>query len=235
MFQGGGNIPLLLPIVTRLAQLGHRIRFVVGPGVRASRLAVSERLYRSLHAITDDVMPLPIPDTHPLDVSRLARGLVFGWVPAAFRSVASELRAAQWIPHWAREIGRELEREPADVVVADFVLIGALVAAEAARIPSAALVHTLYPRPALGRPPYGPGWRPGVNVASRLRDTVGRWISNRLHAREALPFVNLARERCGLQPLRRYFAQYDRAERVVVLVHPEFDPLARFPANVRLV
>src|SRR5262249_21401380 len=175
------------------------------------------------------------PDSHPLDLSRRARGVAFGWVPAAFRSVAAELLAAQWAPHWAQEIARELAREPADVVVVDFVLVGALVAAEAARVPSVALVHTLYPRPARGGPPYGPGWRFGVDAASRLRDAVGRSISNRLHAREALPLLNLARQRCGLRPVRRYFAQYDRADRVVVLVHPEFDSLAHFPANVRLV
>src|SRR5512145_2036177 len=50
MFQGGGNIPQLLPIVTRLVTLGHRVRVLVGPGVRRSRLPVSESLWRSLHA-----------------------------------------------------------------------------------------------------------------------------------------------------------------------------------------
>jgi hypothetical protein len=50
MFQGGGNIPLLLPIVARMVTLGHRVRVLVGPGVRRSRLPVSEPLWRSLHA-----------------------------------------------------------------------------------------------------------------------------------------------------------------------------------------
>jgi hypothetical protein len=50
MFQGEGNIPQLLPIVTRLVTLGHRVRVLVGPGVRRSRLPVSEHLWRSLHA-----------------------------------------------------------------------------------------------------------------------------------------------------------------------------------------
>src|SRR5262245_3011337 len=36
MFQGGGNIPQLLPIVARLVTLGHRVRVLVGPGVRRS-------------------------------------------------------------------------------------------------------------------------------------------------------------------------------------------------------
>jgi UDP:flavonoid glycosyltransferase YjiC (YdhE family) len=142
---------------------------------------------------------------------------------------------ARWIPHWAREVAFDLEREPADIVVADFILVGALVAAEAAGVPSAALVHTVYPRPARGRPPYGPGWRPAVGIAGRLRDAVGNFISNRIYSREALPFLNLARRCRGLAPLRRYFEQYDRASRVLVLTSPAFDPPAGFLPNVRLV
>jgi hypothetical protein len=56
MFQGGGNIPLLLPIVARLVTLGHRVRVLVGPGVRRSRLPVSEPLWRSLHAIGAQIL-----------------------------------------------------------------------------------------------------------------------------------------------------------------------------------
>ena len=235
MFQGGGNIPLLLPIVTRLAALGHHVRFIVGPGVRRSRLPLSENLYRSLRAISADVVRLREPEIHPFDVSPGERGVVFGWAPGMFHSVAAEARVARWISHWAQEVAFDLEREPADVVVADFVLVGALVAAEAAGVPSAALVHTVYPRPARGRPPYGPGWRPAVGIAGRLRDAVGNFISNRIYSREALPFLNLARQRRGLAPLRRYFEQYDRASRVVVLTSPVFDPPAGFPPNVRLV
>jgi UDP:flavonoid glycosyltransferase YjiC (YdhE family) len=235
MFQGGGNVPLLLPIVTRLAAHGHHVRVMVGPGVRPSRLPVSERLDRSLRAIGADVVHLREPDIHPLDVSPGNRGVALGWVSTAFRSVAAEARAARWIPHWTQEVASDLAREPADVVVADFVLVGALVAAEGAGVPSVALVHTVYPHPAVGRPPYGPGWLPAVGIAGRLRDAVGTFVSNRIYAREALPFLNLARRSGGLRPLRRYFEQYDRASRVLVLTSPEFDPPAGFLPNVRLV
>ncbi len=235
MFQGGGNIPLLMPIVARLAALGHHVRVIVGPGVRRSRLPVSEQLDRSLRAIGAEVIHLREPDIHPLDVSPGARGVALTWVPTAFRSVAAEARCARWIPHWAQEVTSDLERGSADVVVADFVLVGALVAAEGAGVPSVALVHTVYPRPAAGRPPYGLGWLPAVGIAGRLRDAVGTFISNRIYVREALPFLNLARRSRGLRPLRRYFEQYDRASRVVVLTGPAFDPPAGFPPNVRLV
>jgi hypothetical protein len=131
MFQGGGNIPLLLPIVTRLVALGHRVRVLVGPGVRRSRLPVSESLSRSLHATGAEILRLREPEVHPWDTAPSAQGLLCGWTPQAFRSVAQEAHAQCWLPHWADEVAVELRRAPADVLVADFVLVGALVAAEA--------------------------------------------------------------------------------------------------------
>jgi hypothetical protein len=59
MFQGGGNIPLLLPVVARLVARGHQVRVLVGPGVRRSRLPVSESLWRSLHATGAEVQTSP--------------------------------------------------------------------------------------------------------------------------------------------------------------------------------
>jgi hypothetical protein len=40
MFQGGGNIPFILMVVTRLVACGHQVRIVAGPGVHANRLPV---------------------------------------------------------------------------------------------------------------------------------------------------------------------------------------------------
>jgi UDP:flavonoid glycosyltransferase YjiC (YdhE family) len=236
MFQGGGNIPQLLPIVTRLVARGHRVRVLVGPGVRRARLPVSESLWQSLHATGAEIMRLREPDVHPWDAAPSAQGMLFGWTPKAFRSVEQEALAQLWLPHWAHEVAVELRRAPTDVLVADYVLVGALVAAEAVGIPAAVLVHNIYPRPIPGRPPYGPGWAPGVGLMGRLRDATGTVITHRLYARTALPALNQARTRVGLSPLRGYFAQHDRAARVVVLASPHFDYPARGrPSNVRLV
>ena len=235
MFQGGGNIPLLLPIVSRLTTRGHRVRVMVGPGVRASRLPISEQLDRALRSTGADVRRLRVTDIHPLDQSPSGRGVALGWVPEAFRTVAAEARVACWIPHWAEEVASEVQRERADAVVADFNLVGALVAAEATGLPSVALVHNVYRGPVRGRPPWGPGWQPAVGLGGRLRDAAGALVSSRIHARDALPFLNRARCRLGLLPVRRYLEQDDRASRIVVLTSPEFDSPQGFPTNVRLV
>jgi UDP:flavonoid glycosyltransferase YjiC (YdhE family) len=236
MFQGGGNIPQLLPIVARLVALGHQVRVLVGPGVRRSRLPVSESLWRSLHATGAQILRLREPDVHPWDAAPSAQGLLLGWTPQAFRSVEQEALAQLWLPHWADEVVAELRRAPADVLVADYVLVGALVAAEAVGVPAAALFHSLSPRPVAGRPPYGPGWVPAGGLAGRLRDATGTFVVNRLYAQVALPLLNQARTRLGLPPLRWYFAQHDRAARVVALMSPHFDfPALGMPSNVRLV
>ena len=236
MFQGGGNIPQLLPIVTRLVALGHQVRVLVGPGVRQSRLPVSGQLLNAIQATGAETLRMREPEVHPHDATPHCHGTFCGWTPNAFRSVAREAYLQHWLPHWANEVFKELEHHPADVLVADYVLVGALVAAEAADIPAVALFHTVSPRPIAGRPPYGPGWEPAMGLAGRLRDAVGTFIVNSLYANNALPPLNQARINLGLQPLRGYFAQYDRAARAVMLMSPHFDfPACRMPANVRLV
>jgi hypothetical protein len=220
MFQGGGNIPQLLPIVARLVARGHRVRVLVGPGVRRSRLPVSESLWQSLHATGAQIMQLRESEVHPWDAAPSAPSVLFGWTPKAFRSVGQEAHAQLWLPHWAYEVAAELRRAPADVLVSDFVLVGALVAAEAVGVPTVVLFHTVYQHPVPGRPPYGPGWAPGEGLMGRLRDAIGTFVTNRLYAHNALPALNQARTSLGLHPLRGYFTQYDRAARVVVLTSP---------------
>jgi hypothetical protein len=125
--------------------------------VRRSRLPVSESLWQSLHATGAEILRLREPEVHPWDAAPAAQGLLCGWTPPAFRSVEQEARTQRWLPHWAHEVAAELRRAPADVLVADFVLVGALVAAEAVGVPTVVLFRSLSPRPVPGRPPYGPG------------------------------------------------------------------------------
>jgi MGT family glycosyltransferase len=127
----------------------------------------------------------------------------------------------------------ELRREKADLVVADFVLLGALVAAEAARTPHIALMHTVYPWPTPGVPPYGPGYVPKAGPLGLVRDVAARAAIKRLWIRNALPPLNHARSQTGLPALHSPFQQYDTAARVLVLTSAAFDwPASHLPANV---
>jgi MGT family glycosyltransferase len=236
MFQGGGNIPLIMPVVVRLVARGHQVRIAAGPGVRQSRLPVSTAFLQRVRAAGATVVPFRGPDIHPLDDAPPLRGLIGNWIPRAFRVVQREAQAAVWAPAWAEQVSADLRTEPTDVVVADFVLLGAVAAAERAGIPAVVLMHNIFSRPAAGVPPYGPGLLPARGPLGRLRDVLGRGVVNRVHIRNGGPSLNRARALLGLPPLRSPFEQYDSAARVLVLTSAAFDyPAHRLPANVRHV
>lgn len=235
MFQGGGNIPLILPILEELVARNHRVRVMVGPGVRQSRHTVSPSLLQRVGEMGAKLVRFNEPDVHPFDdLISADRTLIGSWTPASFRSVQREARTAAWAPAWSLNVADELRREKADLVAADFVLPGALIAAEAARTPSVALMHTVYPWPVAGVPPYGPGYAPKAGPLGFCRDVLGRAIVSHLWIRNALTPLNSARSLCGLHALRSPLQQYGAA-RVLVLASPAFDWPARFPANVRHV
>ena len=236
MFQGGGNIPLILPIVAQLVERGHSVRVLAGPGVRANRLPVSPRFVEGIAAAGAAQIQFQAPETHPLDGAPPSRGVIRGWSP---RMVESDVRRAtvmRWAPVWAENVAAELQRDPADVVVADFELYGALAAAEAAGVPSAVLVHNVPWRPTSGTPPRGPGFLPAVGPAGWVRDLVGNLMIGRIWQRDALPIHNRVRAELELQPLRSPFEQFDRAGRVLVLTSQAFDfTSSSQAANVRYV
>ena len=72
VFQGGGNILLILPVLAELAARGHAVRVMAGPGIRRSRLPVSPDLLRLAEAGTEAVS-FPEPALHPLDAAPAAQ------------------------------------------------------------------------------------------------------------------------------------------------------------------
>jgi len=237
MFQGGGNIPLLLPIVRGLVARGHRVRVLAGPGVRASRAPISPRFLELITATGASLVPFAEPDPHPFQDAPPLRGLVGGWTPKHLDSITANTRPNLWAPAWATNVAAELRRAPADVVAADYVLLGALAAAEAAGTPAAALVHKgYYPWPAPGAPPFGAGLPPARGPVGTLREALYNAGSRRIYIRDGLPAQNRARGLLGLPPLRSPLEQYDRAARVLLLASRAFDfPIRRLPPNVRYV
>ncbi len=237
MFQGGGNIPLILPIAARLVARGHDVRVLAGPGVRGGRMPVSDRFLARIAATGATHVPFAMPATHPFDDAPAPRGLLRGWTPKRLVAATSTAPTLVWSPAWAENVAAELHREHADVVAADFVLLGALAAAEAARVPAVALVHGTYKhRPAPGVPGYGTGGMPARSPLGGLRDALYHAGIARIYRRDGLPALNCARQGLGLPPLRSPFDQYDRAARVLILASAAFDfPVRRLPPNVRYV
>ena len=236
MFQGGGNIPLIMPVMARLVERGHAVRILAGPGVRHSRLQIGARFLQRIAASGAALVPFREPHTHPLD-NALKKDNLGSWVvPQGFRTVTREAQAAAWAPAWTENVAAECQRVTTDLVISDFVLLGAFSAAEALGIPSVALMHTVALRPLPGMPPYGPGWAPARGPFGYVRDVLGRAAVEHIHRRHALPPLNDARASRGLPPLRSPFEQYDRAARILMLVSAAFDhPNRHWPANLRHV
>ncbi len=235
-YPGDTETPFLTPIVRRLIERGHSLRILFGPGVRQTRLPVSDRLVRRLADLGATIAPFRQPEVHPLDSLPPVRGLIGGWIPKPFRGIPRQAQTLLWAPCWADNVASELRRAPADIVIADFVLLGALAGAEAARVPCAALQHTVGIRPFAGVPPSGTGWQPGRWPLGTARDALGRYVIEYLYRRNGLPPLNRARTGVGLAPLRSAFEQYDSAARVLVLMSAALDfPRREVASNMQFV
>jgi UDP:flavonoid glycosyltransferase YjiC (YdhE family) len=118
-WDGGGNVPPALGIADELAARGARVRFLGHEGQRATIEAAGFAFESYRHAKPWSVLE--------------PRGPL---APLAFLAVFSDRGMG-------RDLVESLEREPADRVVVDGLLIGALDGAARARIPVTILVHTL--------------------------------------------------------------------------------------------
>jgi MGT family glycosyltransferase len=119
-WDGAGNLLATLGIAQRLAQRGHDVRLF---GHRSIQRRYGDRGWRFL----------AFDHTADFDSSVATN------VDAEFQALAEKLWFSRSV---ARDVAAELEREPADVVLADCMLMGALSAGQAAGVPTAALFHT---------------------------------------------------------------------------------------------
>jgi MGT family glycosyltransferase len=225
LWDGGGNVPPQLALARRLTMRGHRVS-ILAPRILQSRVEAAGCAFVPLHAIpdhdsashTDDVLRDWEART-PMTAAALVRDrLIFGTASG-----------------YARDVTTAITADRPDVVVTDYLLLGAYVAAERAGIPLAALIHTVYPLPAPGMPPYGMGFQPMKNLAGRVRDTLFAKVFERFY-NARLKELNRVRAAMGLQSLSSTFEQFDRANRLLVLTSQAFDfPAESLPPNVRYV
>jgi MGT family glycosyltransferase len=134
----------------------------------------------------------------------------------------------------AKDVLAMLDRDPADTVVFDFMLLGALFAAEKANVPAAMLVHTIYPFPASGLPPFGNGWSPRSGLLGSARDKLGAVAFERVWLNPLATRLNEVRDRLGLRPTS-FENMLNGVGRILVLTSGSFDFPAQLPPNVRYV
>lgn len=225
-FEGGGNVPPVLGVARRLAARGHDVRVLTEPCLRRAVEEAGARFvpftrHFTRENRTEDLIGDSAART-PLGALKASfEHLVFG--PA--RIVAEETR-------------RAMDGERPDVVVADALMPGALVAAEAAGIPRVVLFHMPEYLPGPGRPAAGPGFLPRTDLVGRVRDG----LMTRLFLRQLkayLPAFNDVRRRFALAPLgtaQELLGQYHGADLRLMQTSAAFDfPITPPPSNVRYV
>ncbi len=224
-WEGGGNLPPALTLARQLVERGHRVRVLCDPADEADILAAgcafvpySRAPHRPDKSPESDIIR-DWEATGPIDaLARTQQRIMFG--PAL---------------DYARDVLDELAREPADALVINRTLFGAMAAAEKAHLPFAVLMSGIYETPHPGVPPIGLGLMPARGPLGQLRDAalarVLRYLSG-----HGLPALNAARTQLGLDRLHHPWEQFDHASRVLVLTSEAFDfPATRLPPNVRYV
>jgi MGT family glycosyltransferase len=216
-WNGGGNVPPTLSIARKLVARGHRVRVVAPPSL-ASVVRAEGCAFVAFARAPDRTR---------------SSGMLLG--RAATLALAPELARASPAGAFAAELLDALDAEAADVLVIDFVLAGAIAAAERTRLPTAALMHTVYCLPAPGRPPFGPALAPRSGITARLRDA-GLARLGSPWRRRGLRDLNHARQRLRLPPIASAHQQLAHLDRILVTTSTAFDLWAGpLPANVRYV
>jgi MGT family glycosyltransferase len=225
MWEGGGNVPPMLGVAERLIQRGHCVRVLGDPTIQAEaeQIGCSFTPWRRAPHRTDlrpesDLLK-DWETKNPISMLRRFRD-VFLVAPAAA---------------YAADTLEALEREQVDVLVPEYTLFGAMMAAEKLRIPSAPLVPNIWPLLVRGAPPFGPGFLPAKTALGRARDALLYALTHHLFQR-GLPKLNRARRELGLLPLASFFDQVLNSDALFVLSSAAFDFSSPFvPGNVRYV
>lgn len=185
-WDGGGNFPPALAIGRRLAREGHDVRVLASRSLR-DRVEAAR-------------LPFEGFQQGPEWGSHLGRGFD-----------GEYMQALQCGTGIAADLESELARRQEDVLVVDFMLWGALAAAERSGLPTAGLVHTLYQPNRLGLP--GAIWED-----------------------DEVPIINATRGGLGLPLLQSGRELWDRLAMVLVLTPQAFDlPAAEVQPNVHHV
>lgn len=225
LWAGGGNVPPQLALASRLALGGHRVR-VLAPAVLRQRIEGAGLEFEPYQSTPEHDESAP--------TRSLTKDFAYRSPVGAAKATRDRLFVAMAEPV-ASDVLAVLDRHRVDVVVPDYMLMGALFAAEKANVPVAGLIHHTYPFPARGLPPFGNGWAPRPGLLGATRDAVGRTIFDRVWAKPMLDGLNRARRQLGLEPLAGIADLLAVADRFLVLTSRSFDFPAELPANVRYV
>ena len=182
IWDGGGTVPVELGVARRLIARGHSVTVladpVLVPDVAAAHAEFrpwQQAPHRDTAALSDDVLK-DWECRNPIELFGRVRDRIITGPAAAY---AADVRSA-------------LDERPADAVIANGALLGALIGAESRGVPSVAICPNIYLRRAPGMPPFGLGLKPARGRLGAARDTAINDLMSRLW-RTGLPDLNAAR------------------------------------------
>ena len=225
IIDGGGTVPADTSVIRAMVERGHDVRVladaVLAPDVEAT----------GAEHIPWDRAPQR-PNLDPQSV------IMKDWdTKTPFQAFARVRDGAMTGPAavFAADVRAELQRRPADVVVGNFFVFGAQIAAEAEGVPFAFLVSNLLSFPGSGTPPLGPGLKPARGPLGRTRDAALNGVMRRVFDK-GLDDLNAARRANGLEPAGSVLENFERADRLLLMTSRAFEYESFTPPpNVRLV
>jgi MGT family glycosyltransferase len=222
-----GNAPPQLAVTRQLVERGHEVRVL-------AHVAARERIERTGAEFVAFERAAPAMDITRRDTDSLRDWEARTRFGSGMRVLKNGLFA--FVVNTCRECVELMECWPADVVVLDWMLSGAAVAAEAALVPAVALVHCPYPLPVDGVPPLFSGCSPLAGRRGVLRDRLLNCVATRVLA-TGVPLLNKARAEQCLPPLRAWSEQLLSVSELCVMTAPELDFSSRgkLPRSVRYV
>ncbi|WP_394823167.1 glycosyltransferase [Pendulispora albinea] len=224
LWEGGGNVPPALSLVRKLVARGHAVT-VLGDITMAGEARATGARFRAWERAPSRTSRRREQDlVNDYDIKN----------PARLIALLREKLVMGPAEAYAADVDLALNERPFDAVVSEYLLFGALVAAEARGVPRIALVPNVYVLPVPGVPPFGTGFLPATGPLSRLRDRIVTGISLMLWNR-GLPALNRLRQARGLAPLGAFWDQVGCASKVLVLTSAAFDFKGAYPEKVRHV
>jgi MGT family glycosyltransferase len=224
-WEGGGNIPPMLTLVRRLVARGHEVRLLGDACTRDEAEAAGAAFVPWQRAPSRPDKSIASDPMRDWEAS--GPGEVVGRIISHFMC-GNALAFAQ-------DVLAELARRPADAIVTSEMLLGPMLAGEAAGVPVAALACNIPIIPLPGVPPFGPGFAPARDAAERqLHAQVQAGLDALLAG--GLPSLNAARAALGLEPLAATGEQFGRLDLYLCATARAFDfPAEALPPNFRYV
>lgn len=212
-WEGGGHVAPALTIAARAAEQGAEVRVISDEANRhaAERLGLAFRAWRRApNRLQAGAADDPLRDWDASGPDEVIERLCQGVICAPALAYAEDVREA-------------LAEEPADLVVTNELLFGAMMGAEAAGVRFAVLTGNLWPfHTREDIPPFGPGLAPATDDLERMRDTAIRAAVTMAYENRRAA-LDAAREALGLPALERFFDQLQGAVSILVGVSRAFD------------